>query len=103
MVAGNRVVGSGLQQHGRRGWNKVCLTLRIDVNRHLCDEGKSSDFAILRRRKTRSFCEGIDLKEDMTALKLLSNDYIIATIIDNIHVYFVKQSALKLELELDNE
>src|SRR5579859_6598182 len=36
----------------------------------LCDEGK-----------TGSFLEGSDLNEDVTASKLLSNDYIIATII----------------------
>jgi len=30
-------------------------------------------------RSTGSFREGSDLNEDVTALKLLSNDYIIAT------------------------
>jgi hypothetical protein len=39
----------------------------------LCDEGK-----------TRSFLEGSDLNEDMTASKLLSNDYIIA--MSNFHL-----------------
>src|SRR5579859_418747 len=51
-----------------------------------CDEGKSGDLGRREVRRvcdegqTGSFLEGSDLNEDVTASKLLSNDYIIATI-----------------------
>jgi len=55
----------------------------LDAKRQLCDEGKPRDFANLRQRKDKMFPWGEPSgwrREGVTALKLLSNDYIIATI-----------------------